>query len=89
MTDVRAASPPSRDGETIHYSAVSTGNTKAYYCTARQRWSRRCTKQSWLIWWALGADQEIVWECNGIAGGRQMESYRAGGYGRLSLYFRF
>jgi hypothetical protein len=35
--------------------------------------------------WVLGIDQEIQWECKGIARGYQMQSYRAEGYGRLSL----
>jgi hypothetical protein len=33
----------------------------------------------------LGTKQEIVWECKDIARGYPMQSYRAEGYGRLSL----
>jgi hypothetical protein len=35
--------------------------------------------------WVLGTDQEIPWGCKGVARGYPMQSYRAEGYGRLSL----
>jgi hypothetical protein len=35
--------------------------------------------------WVLGTEHEILWECKGIARGYPMQSYRAEGYGRLSL----
>jgi hypothetical protein len=35
---------------------------------------------------ALGTDQEILWECKGIARGHPMQSYRSEGYRRLSLF---
>jgi hypothetical protein len=34
---------------------------------------------------SLGTDLEILWECRGIARGCPVQSYRAEGYGRLSL----
>jgi hypothetical protein len=45
--------------------------------------------------WVLGTDKEILWECKGIARGYPMTSYRAEGYGRISVlsflthYIRF
>jgi hypothetical protein len=35
--------------------------------------------------WVLGKRHEILWECKGIARGYPMRSYRAEGYGRISL----
>jgi hypothetical protein len=35
--------------------------------------------------WVIGTEHEILWECKGIARGYPMQSYRAEGYGRLSL----
>jgi hypothetical protein len=35
--------------------------------------------------WVLGTEHEIPWECKGIARGYPMQSYRAEGYGRISL----
>ena len=35
--------------------------------------------------WVLATDREIIWECKGIARGNPMSSYRAEGYGRLSM----
>jgi hypothetical protein len=35
--------------------------------------------------WVLGTDQEVLWEYKGIARGYPMNSYRAEGYGRISL----
>jgi hypothetical protein len=34
--------------------------------------------------WVLGTDQEVLWECKGIARGYSMHSYRAEGYGLLT-----
>jgi hypothetical protein len=35
--------------------------------------------------WVLGTSHEILWECKGFARGYPIQSYRAEGYGRLSL----
>jgi hypothetical protein len=35
--------------------------------------------------WVLETEHEILWECKGIARGYPTQSYRAEGYGRLSL----
>jgi hypothetical protein len=35
--------------------------------------------------WLIGKQAEIIWDCQGIARGYPMQSYRAEGYGRMSL----
>jgi hypothetical protein len=43
----------------------------------------------------IGTQHEVIWECDGVARGYPMQSYRAEGYGRMSLllflahYIRF
>jgi hypothetical protein len=45
--------------------------------------------------WVMGTKDEVIWDCEGIARGYPMQSYRAEGYGRMSLllflahYIRF
>jgi hypothetical protein len=35
--------------------------------------------------WVIGTKHEIMWDCEGTARGYPMQSYRAEGYGRMSL----
>jgi hypothetical protein len=35
--------------------------------------------------WVIGTNDEVIWECEGTARGYPMQSYRAEGYGRMSL----
>jgi hypothetical protein len=35
--------------------------------------------------WVIGTEQEIIFQCEGIARGYPMDSYRAKGYGRMFL----
>jgi hypothetical protein len=45
--------------------------------------------------WVIGTKDEVIWDCEGTARGYPMQSYRAEGYGRMSLllflkhYIRF
>ena len=45
--------------------------------------------------WVIGTKDEVIWDCEGVARGYPMQSYRAEGYGRMSLllflthYIRF
>jgi hypothetical protein len=45
--------------------------------------------------WVIGTQHEVIWDCEGVARGYPMQSYRAEGYGRMSLllflthYIRF
>jgi hypothetical protein len=47
------------------------------------------------IGWVIGTKHEIIWDCEGVARGYPLQSYRAEGYGRMSLllflthYIRF
>jgi hypothetical protein len=35
--------------------------------------------------WVIGTKDEVIWDCEGTARGYPMQSYRAEGYGRMSL----
>jgi hypothetical protein len=35
--------------------------------------------------WVIGTQDGVVWDCEGVARGYPMQSYRAEGYGRMSL----
>jgi hypothetical protein len=35
--------------------------------------------------WVIGTKGEVIWDCEGTARGYPMQSYRAEGYGRMSL----
>jgi hypothetical protein len=35
--------------------------------------------------WVIGTNHEVIWDCEGTARGSPMQSYRAEGYGRMSL----
>jgi hypothetical protein len=35
--------------------------------------------------WVIGTQAEIIWDCQGTARGYPMQSYRAEGYGRMSV----
>ena len=35
--------------------------------------------------WVIGTSHEVIWDCEGTARGYPMQSYRAEGYGRMSL----
>jgi hypothetical protein len=35
--------------------------------------------------WVIGTKDEVIWDCEGVARGYTMQSYRAEGYGRMSL----
>jgi hypothetical protein len=45
--------------------------------------------------WVIGTKDAVIWDCEGVARGYPMQSYRAEGYGRMSLllflthYIRF
>jgi hypothetical protein len=35
--------------------------------------------------WVIGTKDEVIWDCEGVARGDPMQSYRAEGYGRMSV----
>jgi hypothetical protein len=35
--------------------------------------------------WVIGTEHEVIWDCEGTTRGYPMQSYRAEGYGRMSL----